>query len=316
MPVDVFGRTDANNTTRVISGGVTSSQVNNTFLRRDGENTASGDINLASHKLINVSDPTNDQDAVTKKYMHDRISLPSKKFLAPYATDANTYIWKHYQAILPSLPESEFDDLPAGLYGCYTGYLPASRLGTLPSSTKGYLIVITYQQPRDRNKYYKWINATNGDEWDAYFQQGAWITWVKSSKVSKAGDIMTGDLSLNVGTDNLRTLGCSDLRGSKGFDILLGNMFNRLQCQLDQPLRLQTADGLLCRRAGNDVIRFGFSNLDNRIGVYQDIIMNQKYIANLHDPNSEKDAANKIYVDALGYMMAYPTMTADTTTVG
>ena len=45
MPVDVFGRTDANNSTRVISGGVTLSQVNNTFLRKEGD-TMTGDLYL------------------------------------------------------------------------------------------------------------------------------------------------------------------------------------------------------------------------------------------------------------------------------
>lgn len=38
MPVDKFGRTDTTNTTRVISGGITLSQANNAFLRRDGGN--------------------------------------------------------------------------------------------------------------------------------------------------------------------------------------------------------------------------------------------------------------------------------------
>ena len=37
MPVDKFGHTDVGITTqRIVSGGVTLSQMNNTFLRRDG----------------------------------------------------------------------------------------------------------------------------------------------------------------------------------------------------------------------------------------------------------------------------------------
>jgi len=42
-------------------------QANDIFLRRDGANTITGDINLNSHKLVNVSDPTNSQDAATKR---------------------------------------------------------------------------------------------------------------------------------------------------------------------------------------------------------------------------------------------------------
>lgn len=53
-------------------------------------------------------------------------------------------------------------------------------------------------------------------------------------KVAKAGDTMTGNLSLNVGSDLLRTLGCSDLSGSKGFAILLGSITNQIQCQLNR----------------------------------------------------------------------------------
>jgi hypothetical protein len=84
---------------------------------------------------------------------------------------------------------------------------------------------------------------------------------------------------------------------------------------LNTPITLQTTDGFLCRRGGNDVIRFGKASTDSRIDVYQDIVMNQHYIADLHDPGSAKDAANKIYVDALSYMTAYPTMTGNTTTI-
>lgn len=69
MPVDKFGRTDATNSTRVISGGITLSQANNAFLRRDGGNAATANISLDSHKLINVSDPTNNKDAANKEYV-------------------------------------------------------------------------------------------------------------------------------------------------------------------------------------------------------------------------------------------------------
>ena len=48
------------------------------------------------------------------------------------------------------------------------------------------MITLTYQQPVDRNKYYKWINSTNGDEWEAYFKNGIWKTWNMDRKVSKS----------------------------------------------------------------------------------------------------------------------------------
>jgi hypothetical protein len=133
-------------------------------------------------------------------------------------------------------------------------------------------------------------------------------------KVSKAGDTMTGNLSLNVGTDLLRTLGCSDLSGSKGFAVLLGSAQNQIQCQLNQPITVQTTDGFLCRSGGLDVARFGKNPGigDRRVDVYQDIVMNQHFIADLHDQGSAQDAVTKIYSDAMSYMTAYPTMTANT----
>ena len=78
MPVNKFGSTDTTNSTRVVSGGVTLTQVKNTFLQRDGANAATGDINLDSHKLINVRNPDNAQDAVTKAYCDEKLDDLSK----------------------------------------------------------------------------------------------------------------------------------------------------------------------------------------------------------------------------------------------
>ena len=47
------------------------SQIDDIFLQRDGENAATGDINLDSHKLINVGEPINDHDAANKNYVDD-----------------------------------------------------------------------------------------------------------------------------------------------------------------------------------------------------------------------------------------------------
>ena len=68
--------------------------------------------------------------------MDNKTSLPSKKLLAPYAMDVNIFAWQGFQTIPVGLSESEFDDLPAGLYGCYTGYLTTTRLGILPTNAK------------------------------------------------------------------------------------------------------------------------------------------------------------------------------------
>jgi hypothetical protein len=185
MPIDKFGRTNVGISQRVVSGGVTSTQVNNAFLRRDGENTATANIDMTSHKLINVLDPVDDQDIATKHYVDNKLNV-------------NT---------------------------------------------------------------------------------------------------LTENLILSVGADTLRSLGCKDLSENKGFSIFLGSIMNQIQCQLNQPITLQTTDGFLCKQGSIDIIRFGRAVDDLRTYVYQDFVMNQKYIADLHDPSSAQDAATKSYVD-------------------
>jgi hypothetical protein len=73
MPVDKFGRTDdevVQHTPIVTSSiGLTMGQINNTFLRRDGGNAMTADLNLNKHRLINLSEPTAADDAVTRQYV-------------------------------------------------------------------------------------------------------------------------------------------------------------------------------------------------------------------------------------------------------
>jgi hypothetical protein len=72
MPVDKFGRTDekvVQHTPTVTSSiGLTMGQINNTFLRRDGGNAMTADLNLNKHRVINLSEPTAADDAVTRQY--------------------------------------------------------------------------------------------------------------------------------------------------------------------------------------------------------------------------------------------------------
>ena len=63
MPVDKFGRNGDRTTT--IYTGINIANLKNSFLWRDGGNTAIGAIDLNSNIIENVSDPVSNQDVAT-----------------------------------------------------------------------------------------------------------------------------------------------------------------------------------------------------------------------------------------------------------
>jgi hypothetical protein len=75
MPIDKFGRTDEKVTqhtpTVTSSIGLTMGQINNAFVRRDGSNVMSADLNMNRHRVINLSAPTAADDAVTRQFADD-----------------------------------------------------------------------------------------------------------------------------------------------------------------------------------------------------------------------------------------------------
>src|ERR1043165_229708 len=75
MPVDKFGHTDSASTQRVVSGGVTLTQVNNTFARLDGSNAFVGNLNMGGNSIEGLSatyTPTADNHFANKKYVDEQ----------------------------------------------------------------------------------------------------------------------------------------------------------------------------------------------------------------------------------------------------
>ena len=68
MLVDKFER-NCDRATPVYTG-INIANLTNTFLRRDGGNTASGAIDMNSNIIENVADPLSNEDVVTKNYTH------------------------------------------------------------------------------------------------------------------------------------------------------------------------------------------------------------------------------------------------------
>src|SRR5688572_16615722 len=224
MPVDKFGHTDSGSMQRVIAGGVTLTQINNSFLRLDGSNDIVGDIDMGGHLLVGLP-----------------IDYPS----AGNGDEAISFT----QA---------------------TALIADKITNSAAPTADDHLANKKYVDERD------------------------------STKVSKTGDTVTGNLFLSASTDRndrTRTMGCKDLSRNKQFVLLLSNTMNKILCQPNVPITLETTDGFLCKHGEHDIIRFGKSSTDRRIELYQNIVMNEKYISDLHDPDEAQDAATKNYVD-------------------
>ena len=68
MSVDKFGRQSSGQSS-AMAPGASVRYVNNNFIRRDGSNDVEGEISMNNHKLINLSEPTEAQDAATWGYV-------------------------------------------------------------------------------------------------------------------------------------------------------------------------------------------------------------------------------------------------------
>src|SRR6218665_4033635 len=222
MPVDKFGHTDVGYSQRVITGGVTLSQVNATFLRLDGTKAMTGDLIFNNNKLVK--------------------GLPTR--YPPIYVGDEVVSWSQAVELTKDATTNN---------------------KTVPANDK-HLTNEKYVDDRD------------------------------TLKVSKAGDIMTGNLLLRVGSSHGVLLGCRDLNGNKTFIIHLGNPLNKIQCWTSNPIALISTHGFLFK-LGDNIIKFGKPSSDIRIHVYQDIVMNEKHIVDLHDPVNAQDAATKTYVD-------------------
>jgi hypothetical protein len=73
MPINKFGDAGEDSaifTTNTSSSiGVTMAQINNVFLRRDGANNATGELNMSANKVINIATLNTPGDAASKGYV-------------------------------------------------------------------------------------------------------------------------------------------------------------------------------------------------------------------------------------------------------
>ncbi len=123
-------------------------------------------------------------------------------------------------------------------------------------------------------------------------------------RVLKAGDTMSGDLRMSIGSDTVRLLGCDDLTAGRGFSLPLGNLQNQLQFavipppQNQTPVTMQTTHGFLVQINNELVCQLGDPGPDNQVILHRRIAMNNNLIKFLQDLAEPQDAATKNYVDS------------------
>jgi len=117
-------------------------------------------------------------------------------------------------------------------------------------------------------------------------------------KVNKSGDTMAGDLTLLVNDDQQWTFGVSDLSSGKDASLLLSDQNNLIRHNFGHPLKIAAVYGTKFTCHNGDICRMGAEN-DVRTHFYQDVVMNNKYIARLRDPFSTQDASTKKYTDLM-----------------
>ena len=116
-------------------------------------------------------------------------------------------------------------------------------------------------------------------------------------KVDKSGDTMTGDLKLLLGDDQLRSFGVSDIKTGKSVELLLGDFAHQIRYNWGNPVKFAAIHGYKFTSSCGDVCKLGGSDSTNS-HFYNDVIMNDKCISDLHNPKLPQDAATKSYVDA------------------
>jgi len=78
--------------------------------------------------------------------------------------------------------------------------------------------------------------------------------------------------------------------------LLLGDQNNQIQHNYGHPLKIVAVCGIKFTYPNGDICRMGTDN-DVRAHFYQDVVMNNKYIARLRDPFSAQYASTKTYTD-------------------
>jgi hypothetical protein len=118
-----------------------------------------------------------------------------------------------------------------------------------------------------------------------------------ATKVDKSGDTLSGNLYLSVNNDKERSFGVIDISDGKSVLFMLGDVNHKIQYIYGHPMILSSNNGYKFTNACGDICDLGNNN-DTKSYFHNDIVMNDKLISDLCNPKTNKDAANKYYVDS------------------
>ena len=126
--------------------------------------------------------------------------------------------------------------------------------------------------------------------------------YVDKNVFSTDSGVVYGDITLNVGSDLVRSLGCNDLTAGKTFTLLLGSDTNMLSysvpnSELQVPVKIKTDGGFAILINQLPICDFS----QDLISCSQPIDMDDHFIKNVKNPVNKFYAVNNAYADRIKY---------------
>ena len=119
-----------------------------------------------------------------------------------------------------------------------------------------------------------------------------------ATKVDKIGDTLTGNLYFSCEMMKNRTFGVKDISEGKSVSLSFRRDWaHEIRYNYGHPIKFAAIHGYKFTSSCGDVCKLGGSDSTNS-HFYNDIVMNDKCISDLHNPKLAQDAATKNYVDS------------------